>query len=165
MWIGIGKNSSKKLLAPTEVEYVHSARKIAVKIVADAYAWIELFSGSRKGKLVKTKMEEAEAVITPDSVLAEVARKYLREGIEERLVRQRLSLILEASEPAYVDDQVAIEAGKAYLQLDARAKKLGLKKPSLFDGIVLAVARRTNGKVLTGDEHFERLPETIWIET
>jgi len=138
---------------------------IVVKIVADAYAWVELFSGSKKGKLVKTKMEEAETVITPDSVLAEVARKYLREGIEERKVRQRLSTILEASEPAYIDDEVAIEAGKASLQLEARAKKLGLKKPSLFDGLVLAIARRTDGKVLTGDPHFKELPETIWIET
>ena len=136
-----------------------------MKIVADAYAWVELFSGSKKGKLVKTKMEEAETVITPDSVLAEVARKYLREGIEERKVRQRLSTILEASEPAYIDDEVAIEAGKASLQLEARAKKLGLKKPSLFDGLVLAIARRTDGKVLTGDPHFKELPETIWIET
>ena len=109
-------------------------------------------------------MEEAEEVITPDSVLAEVARKYLREGIEESRVKQRLSVILEASQPAYIDDEVAIEAGKAYLQLEARAKKLGLKKPSLFDGLVLAVARRTDSKVLTGDEHFEGLPETIWIK-
>lgn len=135
-----------------------------MKIVADAYAWIELFSGTRKGELVKMEMEEAEAVITPDSVLAEVARKYFREGIEERKVRQRLSTILEASEPAYIDDEVAIEASKAYLQLESRAKRLGLKKPSLFDGLVLATARRFNAKVLTGDKHFEGLPETIWIE-
>ena len=134
-----------------------------MKIVADAYAWVELFSGSEKGKLVKTRMVAAETVITPDSVLAEVARKYLREGIDERIVHKRLSTILEASEPVYVDDEVAIEAGKAYLQLEARAKKLGLKKPSLFDGLVLGVARKTDGKVLTGDEHFEGLPETIWI--
>ncbi len=149
----------------TGEECVLSARMIAVKIVADAYAWVELFSGSQKGKLVKTKMEEAETIITPDSVLAEVARKYLREGIEERKVRQRLSTILEASEPAYIDDEVAIEAGNAYLQLEAKAKKLGLKKPSLFDALVLAIARRADGKVLTVDEHFKGLPETIWIET
>ena len=135
-----------------------------VKIVADTYAWVELFSGSHNGGLVKTTMEEAETVITPDSVLAELARKYLREGIEEQRIRHRLSTILEASEPAYIDDEVAIEAGTAYLQLEARAKKLGLNKPSLFDALVLAVARRTGSKVLTGDKHFEGLSETIWIE-
>jgi len=135
-----------------------------VKIVADAYAWIELFAGTRKGEFVKSRMEEAEAVITPDTVLAEIARKYIREGIKEVAARQRLSTILEASEPAYIDDGIALEAAKAYLQLEKRAKDARLEKPSLFDALVLAVARKTDAKVLTGDEHFEGLPETMWID-
>ena len=134
-----------------------------MKIVADAYAWIELFAGTRKGEFAKSKLEEAETVITPDTVLAEVARKYIREGIKEETARQRLSTILEASEPAYVDDGIALEAAKAYHQLEKRAKDAGLEKPSLFDALVLAVARKNDGKVLTGDEHFEGLPETMWI--
>lgn len=134
-----------------------------MKIVADAYAWVELFSGSPKGEFAKKKMEEAEAVITPDTVLAEVARKYLREGVKEETTRHRLSTILEASEPAYVDDEIAIKAGMACLQLEKRAKERGLRKPSLFDALVLAVARKNHGKVLTGDEHFEGLPDTIWM--
>jgi predicted nucleic acid-binding protein len=153
-------------LSPQTAEgYIRSKRETAVKIVADAYAWVELFSGSQKGVFVKSAMEEAETVITPDTVLAEVARKYIKEGIEEGTVRKRLSTILEASEPSYMYDEVAIEAGKAYLQLEARAKKMGLKKPSLFEGLVLAVTRRTDGKVLTEDEHFHGLPETMWIES
>ena len=139
-------------------------RETAVKIVADAYAWIELFSGTQKGEFVKGKMEEAETVITPDIVLAEVARKYIREGIKEEATHQRLSTILEASEPAYIDDGIALEAAKAYLHLEKRAKEAGLGKPSLFDAVVLAVARKSDAKVLTGDVHFEGLPETTWIE-
>jgi predicted nucleic acid-binding protein len=140
-------------------------RETAVKIVADAYAWIELFAGTRKGEFVKSKMEEAETLITPDTVLAEVARKYIREGIKEESAHQRLLTILEASEPAYIDDGIALEAAKAYLQLEKRAKDAGLGKPSLFDALVLAIARKNNGNVLTGDEHFEGLPETAWIST
>lgn len=134
-----------------------------MKIVADSSAWIELFSGTSKGEEAKSKMEEAESVITPDTVLAEVARKYLREGIKESIIRHRLSTILEASEPAYVDDTTAIEAAKTYVQLEKKAREERLKKPSLFDAVVLAVARINQGKVLTGDEHFENLPETIWL--
>ncbi len=134
-----------------------------MKIVADAYAWIELFAGTRKGEFAKRKMVEAETVITPDTVLAEVARKYIREGIREETTRRRLSTILEASVPAYIDDDIAVEAGKAYLQLERAAKDAGLGKPSLFDALVLAVARRNDARVLTGDEHFEGLPETIWM--
>ena len=136
-----------------------------VKIVADAYAWIELFTGTRKGEFAKDQMEKAETVITPDTVLAEVARKYIREGINEETTRKRLSTMLEASEPAYIDDDVAVEASKAYLQLEERARDSGLEKPSLSDALVLAVARISDGKVLTGDEHFEGLPETIWMDS
>ena len=134
-----------------------------MKIVADAYAWIELFAGTRKGEFAKRQMEEAETVITPDIVLAEVARKYIGEGIKEETTRQRLSTILEASEPAYIDDEIALEAGKAYLQLEKKAKDAGLGRPSLFDGLVLAVARKNKGKILTCDEHFAGLSETIWM--
>ena len=134
-----------------------------MKIVADAYAWIELFAGTRKGEFAKSKMEEAETVITPDTVLAEVARKYLREGFKEEAIRQRLSTIMEASEPAYVDDGTALGAAKAYLQMQKRAKDAGLQRPSLFDALILAIARKNDAKVLTGDEHFEGLSETMWI--
>lgn len=134
-----------------------------MKIVADSYAWIELFAGTSKGREAKNKMEEAESTITPDTVLAEVARKYLREGIRESTIRQRLATILEASESAYIDDTTAIEAAKTYVELEKKAREEKLKKPSLFDAVVLAVARINQGNVLTGDEHFENLPETIWL--
>jgi len=50
-----------------------------VKIVVDSYAWIELFAGSDKGEKVRRKyMEKSEEIYTPDIVLAEMARKYIR---------------------------------------------------------------------------------------
>jgi predicted nucleic acid-binding protein len=134
-----------------------------VKIVADAYAWVELFSGTPRGDFARGVMEQAETVITPDTVLAEIARKYLREGIDEETTRSRLSTILEASEPAYVDDEIAVGASRAYFQLEKKAKKEDLKRPSLFDALVLAIARKNRAKVLTGDEHFQNLPETLWM--
>ncbi len=136
-----------------------------MKIVADAYAWVELFSGTTRGEIARKKMVEAESVITPDTVLAEVARKYLREGVEEQRTRGRLSTILEASEPAHIDDETALAAGRAYLQLEGKAREEGLGKPSLFDALVLAVARANDAMVLTGDRHFEGLPETLWMGT
>jgi predicted nucleic acid-binding protein len=51
-----------------------------VKIVADSYAWIEVFLGSAAGDDARRSMLEAEEVFTPDTVLAEIARKYNREG-------------------------------------------------------------------------------------
>jgi len=56
-----------------------SAKMIEVRIVADTYAWIELFIGSE----------------TPDIVLAEIARKYLREGVGKGIIIERLKLMVK----------------------------------------------------------------------
>jgi predicted nucleic acid-binding protein len=134
-----------------------------MKIVVDAYAWIEVFLGSEAGLRAKKVMEEAENVLTPVTVLAEVARKYVREGAGETTIRKRLATVVEASELVEVDADQAVEAAKATIQLEKRAASSGLRKPSLFDGIVLAAARRNKAKVLTGDEHFKGLAETTWL--
>ncbi|MDA4134212.1 MAG: PIN domain-containing protein [Thaumarchaeota archaeon] len=136
---------------------------IATKIVVDAYAWIEVFLGSGAGRRAKRIIEEAETVLTPGTVLAEVARKYTREGATAQTIRKRLATMLETSEPVDVDADLALEAAKATVQLERRAASSGLRKPSLFDGIVLATARRNDAKVLTGDEHFKDLGETVWL--
>ncbi len=136
---------------------------IALKIVVDAYAWIEVCLGSEAGRRAKGVIEEAESVLTPGTVLAEVARKYTREGATAPTIRKRLAKMLESSEPVDVDADLALEAAKATVQLERRAESSGLRKPSLFDGIVLASARRNDAKVLTGDEHFKDLAETIWL--
>ena len=57
-----------------------------------------------------------------------------------------------------------MESGRAYVEIDERARKSKGKKPSLFDAIILATARVNKAKVLTGDLHFKDLPETMWLE-
>ena len=99
----------------------------------------------------------------PDIVLAEVARKYSREGVGETTIHKRLTTILETSERVYTDDTIAIETAKSYTQLEGKAKVTKLSKPSLFDAIVLAIAKKKRVKVLTGDQHFKGLHETIWL--
>ncbi len=134
-----------------------------MKIVIDAYAWVELFVGSEKGRRVKEIVETADEVYTPDTVLAEIARKYVREGADDKTVDARLETITAASSVASVDAKVALEAAKCYLELVDRARKSKLNLPSLFDAIVLATGRTLKSKIVTGDEHFRNMPETVWI--
>ena len=145
------------------VESNRSQREIAVKIVVDAYAWIEVFLGSEKGRKVKEILERADEVYTPDTVLAEIARKYFREGADERTTDARLETITTASNVAQIDAKVALEAARCYTQLATNARKARLKSPGLFDAIVLAVGRAVRAKIVTGDEHFRNLHETVWI--
>jgi predicted nucleic acid-binding protein len=135
-----------------------------VKIVTDSYAWIEHFIGSEKGRRIDKILEDADEVYTPDTVLAEVARKYIREGIEPKLVEQRLEEIAEASNIVCIDVKLAAIAAKSCLEIEVNAKKFKLNRPSLFDAIVLAAGRMLEANVLTGDQHFKNLQETIWVE-
>lgn len=134
-----------------------------MKIVIDAYAWIEHFAGSVKGRKVKEIIENADDVYTPDTVLAEIARKYIREGVEEEVVDLRLQEIANASNIVHVDTKLALEAARCFLELRVTARKSKQREPSLFDGIVLATGRLLESKIVTGDEHFRSLAETLWI--
>lgn len=131
-------------------------------IVADSYAWIEYFLGSDSGRILKDHMD-SEELVTPSIVLAEVARKYLREGIGEEDVVKRLSFIVASSTVKEIDPELSMAAAKAYLELSEKAKAKGLRKPSLTDGIVLASGRTLKAKIVTGDEHFKGLDEVVYI--
>lgn len=134
-----------------------------MKIVVDAFAWLEIFIGSDKGKRVKEILKKALQIYTPQTVLAEIARKYLRERVEKNLILERLGTITQASEITHIDEKTALLSAEAYLEMQRKAKSDGLSTPSLFDAIILATARSLDAKVLTGDKHFADLPETIWI--
>lgn len=129
----------------------------------DAYAWIEFFIGSKKGLKVKEVLENADEIYTPGTVLAEIARKYLREGADNKTVDTRLQVIASISEIASIDTKTASEAAKCYFELAHLAKKSKHKTPSLFDAIVLGTGRSLKSKIVTGDEHFRDLPETFWV--
>ncbi len=135
-----------------------------VKIAIDSYAWIEHFSGTEKGKKIKELMDNSNQVYTPGVVLAEVARKYLREGQDAATINSRLDVITSASSIIAIDSQLAFEAATVYLELKENAKKYRLNTPGLFDAIILATCRLLQAKIVTGDEHFKNLPETIWIK-
>lgn len=119
--------------------------------------------GLKSPSEAKEILQKAEETYTPDVVMAEIARKYMREGVEEKTILGRLTTIEETSEIIPIDKNIAIESAKCYLQLVEKAKARGLKPPSLFDVIVLATAITTHAKLVTGDEHFEGLNETLWV--
>ena len=133
-------------------------------IVVDSYAWIEYFAGTGRGELVRRHLEDAGRVYTPSIVLAEVARKYAREGASWRVVEERIRVVEELSAVVHVDSRIALAAARAYLELVKHAKALGLRdKPSLADAIVYATARVLGAKVVTGDKHFKELKDVIWL--
>jgi predicted nucleic acid-binding protein len=79
-------------------------------------------------------------------------------------VRARLETVSSASIVTGIDTNLAIQTGAAYLELKEKAKREHLAPPSLFDAIVLATGREYGSRVITGDEHFRGLPETIFLD-
>jgi predicted nucleic acid-binding protein len=135
-----------------------------VKIVIDSYAWIELLSGTEKGKKVSDLIDASEVMYTPGIVLAEIARKLFKEGKEANIIKSQLDSIVSISKITAIDAAIAHESANCYLQLADNAKKFRLNTPGLFDAIILATCRLLQAKVITGDEHFKNFPETIWIK-
>jgi predicted nucleic acid-binding protein len=131
-------------------------------IVLDSYAWIEYFLGSETGETVRGHLK-TEQVITPSIVLAEVARKYLKQQMKESEVLRRLIFISANSEIAEINTSLSLSAASAYSELLEKARAEKLKKPSLADGIVLATGRAFKATILTGDEHFRGLGGVTYI--
>ena len=134
-----------------------------MRIVVDTYAWIELFIGSNKGEIVRDAIAKANEVFVPDIVLAEIARKYLREGESEEVVRQRIEWVTDIARIVAIDEDTAMLSGIVYMELVEKSKVEGISKPGLADAIVLAITRTLEAKVVTGDKHFKGLNEVIWV--
>jgi predicted nucleic acid-binding protein len=131
--------------------------------VIDSWAWVELLKGSNSGQTAKDFIERADDALTPSMVLAELARKYLREGEEPMAIRRWLQSVLEASQVIEIDIRLAEESAKASIELTEKANEERLGAPGLGDAIILATARIWRAHVLTGDSHFKGLPETLWL--
>jgi predicted nucleic acid-binding protein len=135
---------------------------MSCKYVIDAYAWIEYFRASEPGEVAKKYIESDDAA-TPTIVVAEISRKLLREielGNETQEGRlKRLEFIRATSRIVDLDFEIAAEAGKIDVDMKKKVKGWGLA-----DSIILCTARNAKGNVVTGDEHFRGLEETIFIK-
>jgi len=135
---------------------------MSYRYIIDAYAWIEYFRASKSGEVAK-KYIESEDSATPTIVVSEISRRLLREtelGNETRAGRlKRLEFIRATSQIVNLDFEIAAEAGEIDINMKKKVKGWGLA-----DSIILCTARNAKGKVITGDEHFRGLEETIFIK-
>jgi predicted nucleic acid-binding protein len=134
-----------------------------LKLILDSLAWVEFLSQGQLGPQVEAQSEEAEALLTPDTVLAEISRKFSREGVDSKKLAARLQAVIGLSEVVGINLAIAMKVPSSDEDLRRRAKQRGQGSPSFTDAILLATARDVDAKVLTGDPHFEGLPETAWL--
>jgi len=129
-----------------------------MRYVVDSYAWLEYFMGSVAGEKAKKIIDSSvDEKLTPTICIAEIYAKVLRVEGTEKAELQR-AFIKSRSAIVSLTEEVAIEAAKIDIEMKRKIAGWGLA-----DSIVLGTARKKRAKVLTGDEHFLNLEETIYI--
>jgi predicted nucleic acid-binding protein len=131
-------------------------------VVYDTYAWVEYFLGTDKGLKVRALLRE-EGGYTPSIVLAEISRKYLREGVSPEIVGKRLLFIEAMTEIVDITVEIALKAGETYLELLQHSKRVKGRTPSLADAIVYSTALLLGEDLVTGDRLFRNLPHVLYI--
>jgi predicted nucleic acid-binding protein len=128
---------------------------MSYEFVIDSYAWVEYLRGSPKGKVAR-KYIEGQSAATSAITIAELRSKYLREGWS--FFDSDLGFISTRTVMAPVDTAVALLAGEINHQRRKNVANWGMA-----DSIVLATARNSSCKVVTGDPHFRGIPDAILI--
>jgi len=126
------------------------------RYVIDAYAWVEYLIGSKKGEKVKDAVEtENNEIFTCAVTVAEVVSKTAREGRDYEVA---YDILLSNSQVVNADETISKDAGVLHSEMRRTQKDFGLA-----DAFVLAVARKTKSKILTGDVHFKGVKGAVLI--
>ncbi|MBI2559140.1 PIN domain-containing protein [Candidatus Woesearchaeota archaeon] len=127
-----------------------------MKYVIDAYAWVEYFIESDKGKRVKEIVEyEENEIFTSLITIAEVSSIGTR---EKRDVELGNKTITNLSNIYGISMEFAKEAGILHAEIRKKIKDFGLA-----DTFVLITARKLDAKIVTGDPHFKGFKDAILI--
>ena len=129
-----------------------------MKFTLDTYAWIEYFEGSSIGAGVKVVIEQEDCeLFTPSVVLAELSDAVVKGKIKQDW-QDLARFVTFNTQIQEIDAELARDAG--IIKNDLRKKHPDF---GLIDAIVLATARKTNSKLLTGDAHLVGEPNVIDI--
>ena len=123
-------------------------------MLLDSFAWIEFFSGTQIGRKVEETLNEKTCYMSLIS-LAEISEFCSKTGLDldksfEKIAT--LSIILP------FNPEVCILSGKVNFQ-----RKKIIKGWGMVDSIILTTALVNNLEILTGDKHFEDLPNVEMI--
>lgn len=125
-----------------------------MNVVFDTYAWIEYFLGSEQGKIAESYIKEG--VITPFIILLELSYRADKEGWN---FKRYLDFMKANSKITSVTEEFVLKFGQVYNKVKKDVPGIGIA-----DAIVLLTALEQDAKILTGDEHFKNLPQTIFLE-
>lgn len=122
-------------------------------VLADSWAWIEYFKGSKPGQKVKAFIEGDEELIVSTINVAEIYTWILR-SYDERTAEEKRNVIKERCIVVDVTETIAVEAAKLRHKL----------KWGLGDSIIYATSKMVGSMILTGDPDFKNAENIIYVE-
>ena len=122
-----------------------------MNVTFDSSAWIEYFSGSELGQIVRSYIDEENVIYTSSISLMEIKSKYQREKMHWNDI---IKFIIDSSIIVEIDDTLALAAA------DFRTKS----KLHSMDAIIYATSSLTKSKLITKDAHFKPLKNVIMLE-
>jgi predicted nucleic acid-binding protein len=123
-------------------------------MIIDAYAWIEYFFGSEKGKKVRDVMEKNECY-TLESNLAEIY-EWSKKNEEDFLFLQKI--IIVKSRILSINRKDWLRGVEIKLEKRKKQKDFGL-----IDGLMLAKQEELKCGLITGDKHFKSIKNIIYL--
>lgn len=130
-------------------------------IVFDAYAWVEYAVDGPMAEIVKRHLDAAEEVLTPASAIAELKESMLRHGEKKEVISEVISFVKSRSSVVEIDASFAELAGEINFLHKKKIKDWGM-----LDSMVFAVSKSPNWKnsrILTGDPHFKKFSNVLYI--
>jgi|GEM_PF-1255191 predicted nucleic acid-binding protein len=120
---------------------------MAIRYIADSYAWLAYFNKNRFNSII-----ENEIIETPSIAVAEISRVLWRKKLDKLTVEKFLNFISERGIILNLDFETAKKGGEI-----SENEKL-----SLADGLIYAYVAGENCRLITGDEHFKGKKNVIF---
>lgn len=121
-------------------------------VVFDTSAWIEYFSGSKKGSNVKNYVESKQEIFTPSVCLAELKLKYEREM--QNQTTACLNFVFGRSVIVSIDKETAL------LSADNKLRH----KLYLIDAVIYSTAQLLKRELVTSDNDMRNLPGVVFLD-
>ncbi|MGA2162614.1 MAG: PIN domain-containing protein [Methanoregula sp.] len=124
---------------------------ISIAYLIDTWTWIEYWKGSNK-KAIKIINESPEEFSVSSITIAEIAQIYQQR--DKSLITVRTDDVAQRATIVPVTFDIARLAGQL------RSTEI---EGGIADAIILATARITSSKIVTGDQHFKSLPDVLYL--
>lgn len=121
-------------------------------VLIDSWTWIEYWRGGQHSDAAAKHIEGDDEAVISTINLAETYWWILR-FYNEKTAAAKKKILEKRCHIIPVNPGIAVEAAKI-----KRRHRL-----ALADSLILATARQANAKIVTGDDDFKPLTETIFI--